>query len=42
MDNDRDMQVKIVAAMRLYGMTPVLPGFAGHVCVAAWLNACLL
>ena len=26
-----DLQISILAAMRLYGMTPVLPGFAGHV-----------
>jgi alpha-N-acetylglucosaminidase len=27
----RDLQVVNLAAMRAYGMTPVLPGFAGHV-----------
>ena len=31
MDSQFDLQVNILKAMRLYGMTPVLPGFAGHV-----------
>jgi alpha-N-acetylglucosaminidase len=31
MQGQYDLQVTIVAAMRAYGMTPVLPGFAGHV-----------
>ena len=31
MQSQYDLQVGIVAAMRELGMTPVLPGFAGHV-----------
>ena len=31
MQGQYDLQLTILAAMRAYGMTPVLPGFAGHV-----------
>jgi len=31
MTSQYNLQLRIVAAMRAYGMTPVLPGFAGHV-----------
>ena len=31
LDSQFALQVQIVAAMRAFGMTPVLPGFAGHV-----------
>jgi alpha-N-acetylglucosaminidase len=31
LDGQYDLQLRILAAMRVYGMTPVLPGFAGHV-----------
>ena len=31
MNAQADLQRTIVSAMRAYGMTPVLPGFAGHV-----------
>ena len=35
------LQTAVVAMMRAYGMTPVLPGFAGHVPAAAATDAAL-
>jgi alpha-N-acetylglucosaminidase len=29
--SQRDLQIQMLAAMRLYGMKAVLPGFAGHI-----------